>query len=218
MMNKTDLEKISSYEWVIPQEYAPGMLVPVVIFADEAIIDRCLEDKSLLQAVNATYLPGVLEKVCVMPDVHQGYGFPIGGVAATDLDNGVISPGAIGYDINCGVRLLSSDIPLAKATGQLNHLINTIYSNCPSGVGVGGKIKLNPNELREVCSTGAQWAVRNGFGYSDDLDRIEDSGNLLAANPSSLSKRAIERGLPQLGSLGSGNHFIEIDLVEKVYE
>jgi len=217
-MKKNDLEKINSFEWLIPKTFSKGLHVPVLIFADEEIIERCLDDKSLHQAVNATYLPGVLEKVCVMPDVHQGYGFPIGGVAATDVEHGVISPGAIGYDINCGVRLLSSNLLLSDVAGEIETLIGEIYSNCPSGVGVGSKVALSKKDLMGVCSSGANWAVRNGYGYFDDLDFIEDSGSLVHADPSALSEKAVQRGLPQLGSLGSGNHFIEINYVAEIFD
>ncbi len=215
-MNITDFHQISEYEWEIKRNFQPGMRVPVIVFADVQMLHESMKDTSLQQAINAAHLPGVVKNVCVMPDVHQGYGFPIGGVAATSLNNGVISPGAIGYDINCGVRLMASQIEYKEAKPFIEELIYKINSLCPSGVGKGGKLKLTKNEIEEVCANGVRWALRNGFATNDDVTFIEDRGCIDGANPSMISSRAIQRGMPQLGSLGSGNHFIEIDIVDKI--
>jgi tRNA-splicing ligase RtcB len=217
MIRKQDLVRRSETLWEIPKTYREDMLVPVHIFASEKILDEALGDKSLTQAVNATTLPGLAGPVIVMPDVHQGYGFPIGGVAATALPSGVISPGAIGYDINCGVRLLSSRIRLEHVEDHLADLAAALNANCPSGVGVGGSIRLTIKELDHVCREGSNWALKNGFARSQDLDRTEENGRIAGAEPSVVSPRAKQRGRTQLGTLGAGNHFIEVDLVEKVF-
>ena len=215
-MNINDFRQISEYEWEIKRGFQPGMRVPVIVFADRQMLLESMKDTSIQQAINAAHLPGVVKNVCVMPDVHQGYGFPIGGVAATSINNGVISPGAIGYDINCGVRLMASQIEYTEAKPFIEELIYKINSLCPSGVGKGGRLKLPKNEIEEVCTTGVRWALRNGFATNDDVPFIEDRGCIDGANPSTISSRAIQRGMPQLGSLGSGNHFIEIDIVDKI--
>ena len=215
-MKINDFRKISKYEWEIAQDFQSGMRVPVIVFADARMIQESMKDTSLQQAINATYLPGVVKNVYVMPDVHQGYGFPIGGVAATALSNGVISPGAIGYDINCGVRLMTSQVEYTEAEPFIEGLINRINSLCPSGVGKGGRLKLTKKEIEDVCTDGARWALRRGFATNEDIEFIEDRGCIEGADPSMISPRAIQRGMPQLGSLGSGNHFIEIDIVDYV--
>lgn len=215
-MEIKDFRKISDYEWEITRDFQPGMRVPVIVFADARMLRESIKDTSLQQAINATHLPGVVKKVCVMPDVHQGYGFPIGGVAATNLNNGVISPGAIGYDINCGVRLMASQVEYKEAEPLIENLINRINSLCPSGVGKGGRLKLTKKEIEEVCSDGAHWTIRRGFATDEDIEFIEDRGCIETADPSAISPRATQRGIPQLGSLGSGNHFIEIDIVDTI--
>ena len=215
-MKINDFRKISKYEWEIAQDFQSGMRVPVIVFADARMIQESMKDTSLQQAINATYLPGVVKNVYVMPDVHQGYGFPIGGVAATALSNGVISPGAIGYDINCGVRLMTSQVEYTEAEQFIEGLINRINSLCPSGVGKGGRLKLTKKEIEDICTDGARWALRRGFATNEDIEFIEDRGCIEGADPSMISPRAIQRGMPQLGSLGSGNHFIEIDIVDKI--
>jgi tRNA-splicing ligase RtcB len=193
------------------------MRVPVRVFADERLLDAALGDKSLQQAVNASMLPGLVSHVTVMPDVHQGYGFPIGGVAATLLPKGVVSPGAIGYDINCGVRLLATEIGYGEAQPYLPDLATTLYRNCPSGVGVKGSVRLSAKELDRVCREGAQWALKDGFAREDDIARTEESGRIPGADASAVSQRAMQRGRPQLGTLGAGNHFVEVDVVEEIY-
>ncbi|MEW6567534.1 MAG: RtcB family protein [Chloroflexota bacterium] len=217
MVRKQDFRKLSPVLWEIPTSFRDDMRVPVRIFANERLIEDALQDQSIEQAVNAATLPGLVSHVTVMPDVHQGYGFPIGGVAATRLPDGVISPGAIGYDINCGVRLLSSRIPLSQAEPLLRDLAVTLYQNCPSGVGVKGSVPLTAKELDRVCRLGAQWAQKNGYAQPSDLERTEEFGRIEGADPDCVSGRAKERGRPQLGTLGAGNHFIEVDLVEQVF-
>jgi tRNA-splicing ligase RtcB len=218
LVDLKDFRRISDFEWEIPRTYRKDMLVPVRIFATRRMLEAAFEDKSLEQAVNAATLPGLVGHVVVMPDMHQGYGFPIGGVAATRLPDGVISPGAIGYDINCGVRLLGSKIYIDEVEEHLDELATVLNMKCPSGVGEGGAIRLSDDELARVCRDGAQWARQQGYATEADLRRTEEGGRLEGADPGKVSKRARERGRSQLGSLGAGNHFIEVDLVEQIYD
>ncbi len=210
--------KISDFEWEIPENFRSDMRVPVRVFASRELLEDALGDKSLEQAVNASTLPGLVKAVMVMPDMHQGYGFPIGGVAATDLKTGVISPGGIGYDINCGVRLLSSRMALEAVKDWLADLATMLNQLCPSGVGVDSNLRLSKDELAEACVRGAQWAKAKGYATADDILLTEDNGRLAGANPEKLSQRALERGRTQLGTLGAGNHFIEVDLVAEVFD
>lgn len=212
-----DFTQISDFEWEISPDFRLDMRVPVRIFASAALLEDSLGDKSIVQAVNAATLPGLVEAVMVMPDMHQGYGFPIGGVAATDLKSGVISPGGIGYDINCGVRLLSSRIQLEEVKDFLPDLATVINQRCPSGVGVEGRFRLSKSELAEACVRGAGWAKTKGYATGEDLQHTEENGCLAGADPQMLSERALERGRTQLGTLGGGNHFIEVDLVGEIY-
>ncbi len=212
------IEKINSYEWEINRSAQPWMRVPVRIFSDETMLRAAAQDRSLEQAVNAAALPGLVGRVCVMPDVHQGYGFPIGGVAATDMETGVISPGGIGYDINCGVRLLSSDLLQQDTAALIPDLTRMLYQACPSGVGEKGVMRVTEKELKRVCEQGSQWALKNGYASQHDIETSEDGGCIAGADGNAVSRRAFERGAQQIGSLGSGNHFIEVDLVESVYD
>ncbi len=216
-IQKKDFRRISPYIWEIPTSFRQDMRVPVWVFADEEVLEDALGDKSIEQAVNAATLPGLVGRVVVMPDVHQGYGFPIGGVAATQLPDGVISPGAIGYDINCGVRLLASRIPLEEVRDLLGDLASALYANCPSGVGVSGHVPVSVKELEQVCREGARWALEKGYATPEDLDRTEEQGCIPGADPSCVSQRAKQRGKDQLGTLGAGNHFIEVDVVDAVF-
>ncbi len=217
MVEKKDLIKITDVTWEIPTSYREDMRVPVRIFADETLIEAALGDKSFDQAVNTSTLPGLVSPVVVMPDVHQGYGFPIGGVAASRYPDGIISPGAIGYDINCGVRLLASGITFDDVQRELPDLALALDANCPSGVGVGGSVRLTTKELDKVCRQGSAWALKNNYARKDDLERTEEQGQIHGADPSSISSRAKQRGKGQLGTLGAGNHFIEIDVVEEIF-
>jgi len=218
MVSLKDLHRISDYEWEIPKSYRQDMRVPVRLFATRGLIEAVMEDNSLEQAVNSATLPGLVGHVVVMPDMHQGYGFPIGGVAATRYPEGVISPGSIGYDINCGVRLLASSVEHERVKDQMDTLASSLNEHCPSGVGVKGAIRVTDAELDRICIEGARWAVKRGFGQQEDLRRTEENGELEGADPSKVSKRAKERGRPQLGTLGAGNHFIEVDVVDQVYD
>ena len=217
MVRKQDFRRVSPVIWEIPTTYRQDMRVPVRIFASQPLLEDALGDKSVDQAVNAATLPGLVGHVVVMPDVHQGYGFPIGGVAATRLPDGVISPGGIGYDINCGVRLMASGVTAREAEPFLQDLASALYSNCPSGVGVKGSVPVSERELDRVCREGASWALKNGYAQPEDLPRTEEGGRIEGADPTCVSRRAKERGRPQLGTLGGGNHFIEVDVVEEVF-
>ncbi len=210
--------KISDFVWEIPSTYRQDMRVPVRIFATQELLKASLDDLSMEQAVNVATLPGLAGQVVVMPDMHQGYGFPIGGVAASRVSDGVVSPGAIGYDINCGVRLLASTIPgeLAKKHGQ--DLAIALDRFCPSGVGKEGKIRLSEAELRQVCKLGSGWALKKGMANDQDIVRTEEEGCLQEADPMSISPRAMSRGIDQLGTLGSGNHFLEVGVVDAVFD
>ncbi len=218
MVGIHNLVQVSEYEWEIPMSFRPDMRVPVKIFATRELLEQIAGDNSLEQVVNATTLPGLVGKVVVMPDMHQGYGFPIGGVAATIYPKGVISPGAIGYDINCGVRLLASVLELKAAASRLDELATRINQNCPSGVGKEGAIRLTIPEMEKVLREGARWALKNGYATQSDLDRTEESGCMEGAVPSKVSERAKARGRTQIGSVGSGNHFIEVDVVEEIFD
>ncbi|HEX9017893.1 MAG TPA: RtcB family protein, partial [Anaerolineaceae bacterium] len=192
MITLHDFRKISDYEWEIPRGFRKQMRVPVRIFATRKILENALGDLSMEQALNASALPGVEGSVVVMPDVHQGYGFPIGGVAATRYPEGVISPGAIGYDINCGVRLLASTIPYEAAEPYLDQLAGALDQNCPSGVGNKGTMSLSDSELDQVCRSGARWALKKGMVTEQDLRRIEEGGMINGADPHLVSARAKE--------------------------
>jgi tRNA-splicing ligase RtcB len=217
MTNKQDFTRISPVLWELPTSFRQDMRVPVRIFASERLLDATLGDRSVVQAVNASTLPGVVGHITVMPDVHQGYGFPIGGVAATRLSDGVISPGGIGYDINCGVRMLATSIPHEELKPHLGDLAAALNAHCPSGVGGKGKLRLSAKQLDEVLQRGSKWTLKQGYATPEDVARTEENGSMRDADPSFLSPRAKERGRPQLGSLGAGNHFIELEVVEEVY-
>lgn len=215
---KEDIVKLKDYLWEIPKSFRNDMIVPARIIAFEPLLDAIMEDRSLNQLVNVATLPGIQKASMVMPDVHEGYGFPIGGVAATLLPHGVISPGGIGYDINCGVRLLVSKLNYAEVKEQIEALSKEMYAQIPSGMGKGGKIKLSADEMDQVLTQGAEWAVNNGYGILEDLDFIENRGKLEHADPVMVSEMAKKRGTDQLGTIGSGNHFVEVDYVDKIYE
>ncbi len=217
-INQSTFTKISDYEWEIPPDFRADMRVPVRIFASKSLLQDSLQDKSIEQAINASTLPGLVEAVMVMPDMHQGYGFPIGGVAATDPETGVISPGGIGYDINCGVRLMASKISFEAAEPWLPDLATALDQLCPSGVGVASQLKLSKSELAEACVKGSAWARGEAYTQDTDIAHTEESGCLAGADPEKVSQRALERGRSQLGSLGGGNHFIEVDLVDAVFD
>ncbi|MEO0287692.1 MAG: RtcB family protein, partial [candidate division WOR-3 bacterium] len=215
---KGPLEKIDEYRWRIPKSYKSSMRVDGIIYASSKMINSILQDMAPEQVANVATLPGIQKYSLAMPDIHWGYGFAIGGVAAMDEDEGVISPGGVGYDINCGVRILRTDLKYEEVLKYLDKLLDSLFYNVPSGVGSEGKIKVSERELKEVMVKGARWAVERGFGWKEDLERTEEKGEMKGANPDKVSRRAIERGLPQLGSLGSGNHFLELQKVEKIFD
>jgi tRNA-splicing ligase RtcB len=212
------LIKLSDYLYEIPKSYRSDMRVPARIFVDENMLDQILNDRSLWQIVNVTTLPGIQKAALAMPDIHEGYGFPIGGVAAMAVDGGVISPGGIGYDINCGVRLLVGDITEQEIKTVLPKLTDAIFGKIPSGVGRGGALKLKGAEIDRVLEFGARHMLELGYGIQEDLDRCEENGCMPGADPRSVSFRAKQRGRDQVGTLGSGNHFLEIQKVEEIYE
>jgi tRNA-splicing ligase RtcB len=218
MIHLQDLIKVSSCEWELPQSFRSDMRGPVRIFSTIKHLKQILGDKSLEQAVNASTLPGLVGAVVVMPDMHQGYGFPIGGVAATQFPQGVISPGAIGYDINCGVRLLASSIEMQTALPQIDRLATLLDQYCPSGVGGKGILRVKLPELENLMRLGAHWAFKNGYASEIDITRTEENGCLEGADPTKISERAKTRGIEQIGSLGAGNHFIEVDVVESIFD
>jgi tRNA-splicing ligase RtcB len=195
------------------------MKVPARIYASERLLEMAFRDKTMEQLVNTAAMPGVIKHVLVMPDAHQGYGLPIGGVVATRHPDGVISPGGVGYDINCGVRLMASELSADEVKDEASGLISSLFRNIPSGVGKGGGArKVSAREMDQVLVKGAAWAVKAGYGRQEDLERLEEGGSMAGADPSALSPRAKQRGGPQLGTLGSGNHFIEIQEVEEIYD
>ncbi|HWR90902.1 MAG TPA: RtcB family protein [Desulfobacterales bacterium] len=216
MVHIRDLRRIDAYLYEIPPSFRTDMRVPARFYADESLLDGVLGDRSLEQLVNTATLPGVVQHVLAMPDMHQGYGFPIGGVVATAMPDGVISPGGVGYDINCGVRLLASHLDAEEIKPHLDDLASALYANCPSGVGRGGAVRLTTGELDLVMEKGARWAVKRGFGSALDLEHTEEGGGLEGADPEKVSARARDRGRDQVGTLGAGNHFIEVDVVDQV--
>jgi tRNA-splicing ligase RtcB (3'-phosphate/5'-hydroxy nucleic acid ligase) len=218
MISLQDLTRITDFEWKLPQTFRSDMRVPVRIFATQTLLEHIAGDKSLEQAVNVATLPGLVGHVVVMPDMHQGYGFPIGAVAATEFPKGVISPGGIGYDINCGVRLLACSIQAAAARPYLNTLATLLNQYCPSGVGKDGSVSLNLPELDRLMREGSRWAFKNGYATESDLARTEEGGCLEGADPARVSDRARARGRAQIGSVGAGNHFVEVDWVESVLD
>ena len=212
------VEQVGPYLWRIPADAAPGMRVPGLVVADEPLMRQIRSDAALAQLANGATLPGIVRAALAMPDIHQGYGLPVGGVVATDAADGVVSPGAIGFDINCGVRLLRTTLEAAAVAPQLDALTNALYAEIPSGVGGRGAVTLDARGLRRVLDGGAGWAVGAGYGQRADLDAIESGGRLAGAAPDSVSSHASERGVRQLGSLGSGNHFVEVQVVDAVYD
>jgi tRNA-splicing ligase RtcB len=194
------------------------MRVPARLYSDDVLLKGALGDRSMEQLINTTTLPGVVKHTLAMPDMHQGYGFPIGGVAATVLPDGIISPGGVGYDINCGVRLLSSRIEADELRPHLTTLMNVLFNSVPTGVGKGGKVQLSSRNMDRVLETGSRWAVKQGYGTEDDLDHTEERGGMSGAGSDAVSPRAKKRGTGQLGSLGAGNHFLEIAKVAEVYD
>ena len=211
-------KKIRDNVYQIDADSSKGMKVPVTIYADEGLITKMMTDRTLSQAMNVATLPGIQSSAVVLPDGHEGYGFPVGGVAAMDAEEGMISPGGVGYDINCGVRLLRMNLSEKDVRPKLKELVTDLFNSIPSGVGSEGAVKLNYSQLDEVLVRGVNWAIDHGYGTKDDADVCEENGQIKNADPNKVSNTARKRGAPQLGSLGSGNHFLEVQKIEKVYD
>ena len=211
------LNKIDDYRWEIPQTYKVGMRVPGLVYADEKMLRLIKEDQSLEQVANVAFLPGIVSKSMAMPDIHWGYGFPIGGVAATRVSDGVVSPGGVGFDINCGVRLIRTNLTEGEVKPRIEKLLNDLFHNVPSGLGSEGKIRLKGKEIERLLLKGAAWAVEVGFGETEDLEYTEEHGYMQGADIDKVSERAKTRGMPQSGTLGSGNHFLEVQVVDEIY-
>jgi tRNA-splicing ligase RtcB len=212
------LKKIDDLIWEIPVEYNRYMQVPARVYADEALLNSMRRDDTLVQALNITQLPGIQKYGITLPDGHQGYGFPIGGVAAFDTEEGIITPGGVGYDINCGVRLMRTDLTYKEVKPKAQELIDRIFRLVPCGVGVGGRIRVSTSQLDRAVSEGVDWAISEGYGWSGDSEHMEEGGCMKEANPDKVSNRAKNRGSSQLGTLGAGNHFLEIARVREVFD
>jgi tRNA-splicing ligase RtcB (3'-phosphate/5'-hydroxy nucleic acid ligase) len=218
-MSEIPLEKIDDYRWRIPKSYKPGMRVPGIIYADEKLLKDIRQDKALEQVANVAFLPGIVKASMAMPDIHWGYGFPIGGVAATDIENGgVVSPGGVGFDINCGVRLMRTSLTQEDIKDKLEDVVYALFNDVPSGVGSKGDIRVSAREEKQILLKGSQWAVEQGFGTQDDLECTEERGAIQGADPDAVSDRAYERGKAQSGTLGSGNHFLEVQVIDQLYD
>jgi tRNA-splicing ligase RtcB len=213
-----ELSEISNGKWEIKKGAKVGMNVPVRVYGTKELVERMKRDRTFDQATNVACLPGIVDHSFVMPDGHEGYGFPIGGVAAFNFENGIVSPGGVGYDINCGLRLILTNLSEADVKPKMNELIDKLFKNVPSGVGSKGKIKLSIRELDEAVKGGAQWAIEKGYGWKEDAQRQEENGCIKEADPSKVTEKAKSRGAPQFGTLGAGNHFLEVQKVEKVMD
>ncbi len=210
------LKQIDEFRYEIPSSYKHGMRTSGLIYVDEKMMKNVIRDNALEQVANVATLPGILKKSMAMPDIHWGYGFPIGGVAGMDPDEGVISPGGVGYDINCGVRMLTTNLTVKDVSPKLKELIDTMFTNVPSGLGSQGKVRVDSRTLTQVLEEGAKWAVESGYGWQEDLEHLEEGGGMEGADSGKVSQKAIDRGKSQLGSLGAGNHFLEIQKVDQI--
>jgi tRNA-splicing ligase RtcB (3'-phosphate/5'-hydroxy nucleic acid ligase) len=215
---KDQLQRLDRYRWLVPRSTRPGMHTDALIYTDEHLLEQILGDLSIEQAMNVACLPGIVGRSLAMPDIHQGYGFPIGGVAATDANGGVVSPGGVGFDINCGVRLLASNLDREAAVPKMRELINQIFRDVPSGTGSKGSVTCDSKQLDDILERGAAAIVERGFGEPADLEFCEESGTMDGARATKVSDRAKARGRTQIGTLGSGNHFLEVQYVEKILE
>ncbi|MFZ1971007.1 MAG: RtcB family protein [Candidatus Nanoarchaeia archaeon] len=211
-----EIKKKSENIYEIPRH--GKMLVPAIILASDKLIEKIKNDKTIEQAENISMLPGIVEKSITMPDAHQGYGFPIGGVAAFDLKKGIVSPGGVGYDINCGVRLLSVDLTKKEFLEKRDQILNELYKNIPSGVGVGGELKISEKEMDEILEHGAEWTLKKGYATKNDIENIEDNGCIKNADSKKVSQKAKARGKNQLGTIGSGNHFLEVQYIDEIFD
>ncbi|MFQ6050424.1 MAG: RtcB family protein [Candidatus Hydrothermarchaeota archaeon] len=217
-MWKGKIRKVGPDTWVIEKDYKECMRVPAYVYASDKLLEGIKSDNTLEQSANVACLPGIQLYSITLPDGHYGYGFPIGGVAATDATDGVISPGGVGFDINCGCRILRSNLNIKDVLPKIKEIVDSLYVNIPSGVGSKGKIRISTRELNKVFENGAAWAVDNGYGYAHDLERLEEDGAMEEADSSKVSETAKKRGAPQLGTLGSGNHFIEVQVVDRIFD
>jgi tRNA-splicing ligase RtcB len=211
-----EIKKIDKWRFLIPKRGA--MRVPGLIFSSSELMPNIRDDQSLHQLVNVATLPGIVKHALAMPDIHWGYGFPIGGVAAFRVEDGIVSPGGVGYDINCGTRLLTTALVAREVRPKIKGLVSALFRDIPAGVGSRGMIRLSKKEQSQVAVEGASWAVREGYGTREDLERTEDQGVMKGADPEVVSERAFKRGHDELGTLGSGNHFLEIQSVEEIYD
>ena len=218
MARTFQIEALDDLRHRIRRDPARGMLTDVIVYASRRLLDQIRQDLSLEQAMNVACLPGIVGSSLAMPDIHQGYGFPIGGVAATDFDRGVVSPGGVGFDINCGVRLVATSLAEAEVRPRLHDLVNQVFRDVPCGTGGAGFIQIDEHQLDDVLLRGAQWMVENGYGDARDAEFAEARGALDDADPGRVSARAKQRGRPQIGTLGSGNHFLEIQWVEEIHD
>jgi len=212
------IKKINDYKWEIEKDEKYGMRVPGIIFADRQLLDHAANEKTIDQVINVATLPGILKASYAMPDIHYGYGFPIGGVAAFDEDSGIISPGGVGFDISCGVRTLRTNLNICDIKDRLQDVMSILSFNIPRGVGSKGKIRLSRNQLMQLLKEGVGWATRNGYGWEEDKYFIEENGCMAGANTDFVSSLAMDRGMGQVGTLGSGNHFLEIQVVDEIYD
>lgn len=216
--SKYPIKKISDSEYRIESDAKPGMNVPVTIYANEDLLKKMLSDRTIDQAVNVAHLPGIYKHAIVLPDGHEGYGFPIGGVAATDAETGVISPGGVGYDINCGVRLLQTNLTEKDVRPRLKQILSELHEAVPSGLGSKGRLRLTSSQLDGALNNGVEWAISEGYGNEKDAEFCEENGRMEGADTNKVSPIAKSRGLPQLGSLGSGNHFLEVQVIDKIFD
>lgn len=212
------MRKLDEFRFEIPSSYKQCMSTSAVIYSDDKLIQSVKADNAPEQAANVACMPGIVGRSLAMPDIHWGYGFPIGGVAAFDAESGVISPGGIGYDVNCGVKLVRTDLTLADVGKDIKKLIDAIFHNVPSGVGEKGKLRLTGRQMDDVLDGGAEWAVSQGYGWQDDLTSCEENGKMKTADSTAVDLKAKQRGAPQLGTLGGGNHFLEIQKVDKIFD
>lgn len=210
------LKKLNDFLWELGVDSSAGMNVPVHVYANEAIVKKMRGDRTLKQAASAAALPSIVKHMLVMPDGHEGYGFPVGGVAAFDANDGIVSPGVVGYDINCGVRLIRTNLKFDDVRGKLDLLMDRLFKNIPSGVGSRLNLGLTGSDLEHVSAEGAQYIIDKGFGFAEDADRIEENGCIAGADIDAVSPLARKRGVRELGTLGAGNHFIEVQRIEKI--
>jgi len=217
-MSDYNIKKISDYKWEIKKDEKYGMNVPGIIFADRSLLDHAVREKTIDQVINVAALPGIIKASFAMPDIHYGYGFPIGGVAAFGEDDGIISPGGVGFDISCGVRILRSNLSVDDIRDKLEDIMRVLSYSVPKGLGGRGRIKLSERQLTRLLREGVRWAVKNGYGWEEDMPFIEEGGFMEGGNTDFISSHAMKRGLEQVGTLGSGNHFLEIQEVDEIYD